>query len=280
MHTLRTVAACLTVGLALAVPGAALADAIPGAAYTGDADGGTITFTISSDGTLVASYQVNHALGDQVNAPGGCVFNAGGDAGVWPGAAIVNDAFSYDAGTAIQLQGSFTGAHTASGTLRFDNAPQGDSHGCDTGTVSWTATTTATPPSGGGSGGSGSGGSGSGGSGSGGSGSGSGGSGSGGSGTTGTHHRRSITTRVVLRKLSTRRLGGRLTASQRACRAARVVVLWRGSKRIGTTRTSAGGGYSFPLSRSLRGRAVRAAAASYSSTSLLCEAASSIFIRA
>ncbi len=256
----------------------AVADPVAGATYTGFAtDTAKVTFTVSSDGTIVTSYSIAGIPGST------CDFEAGGPAGVWVGAPISDDAFAYTIGDTISFQGTFTGPQSATGTFRFTQPALGKAPACDSGTVSWTATTTAGGGSGGsgsggsggsgsggsgsggsggsgsggsgsgGSGGSGSGGSGSGGSGSGGSGSGgSGGSGSGGSGgsgsggSTGLHrHRRAFPTRVALRTLANTRLGGRIGSANAACRAARTVILWRDARRIGSTKSRRDGTYAF-----------------------------------
>jgi len=256
----------LALGLLVSLPGVAWAGAVPGATYAGTtAVGGSLTFTVSSDGTLVDSYDVSGVHGHAPNGSG-CEFAGGGDAGVWPGASITNNAFTYDVGTAIDFDGVFTGAQSAAGTVRFDDPQEGASPGCDTGKVNWTAATTATPPAGGGSG----------------SGGGSAGDSGGGdsSGTGGGKHSKpSVATRVVLRKLSAKRLGGQLTASQEPCRAVRTVFLWRGSRRLGSTRTSTGGRYTFRLPASMRGRAVRATVKKLSTRTFVCAAGSSTFIR-
>jgi hypothetical protein len=236
---------------AAAVP--AYADPVPGATYTGvAADGAGVVFTVSSDGTIVDSYRVTDVM-----APG-CQFTAEGDNGIWPGAAIVNNAFSYQLYTAIYFDGTFPGAQSASGTFRFDDAATAATAACDTGTVAWTATTTATPPSTG-------------------SGTGTGpgtGTGTGGGG----HGKRTFATRVAFRKLSRKLVGGRVTSSDAACRADRTVILWRLSKRIGSTKSKAGGSFSFARSSKVRGHRVRASVAARTVKSGICAAGSSTFI--
>jgi hypothetical protein len=265
MATSRRTALAVAVALVIAVPAVAVAavavaaaapgaPAVPGATYSGTAaDGAHISFTVSSDGTLVSAYQVTNAHGTAADGSG-CAYFGGGDAGVWSGAPITNNAFSYTAGTAIVFTGVFKGAQSAQGTFRFSNPSSSANPGCDTGTVNWTAATTARPPAGSGS------------------------------TTTATGGRtskkkKSVATRVVFRRLSSKRLGGWLTSSQRRCRPGRTVYLWRGSKRVATARTTSTGHYSFKLSRSLRGRAVRAAVRSRTISNAVCAAGSSVYIR-
>lgn len=278
-----------------AAAAAADADPIAGATYNGvAADGATVTFTVSSDGTLVDSYKVS---GVHVGA---CQFVGEGDTGIWPGAPIANDAFEYQFYDAILFAGTFPGAQSASGTFRFYDPATSETAACDTGSVSWTATTTATPPSSGSGGGSGTGtGSGSGtgtgaGSGSGtgtGTGSGSGGGTGTGTGTgtgsgtgtgtppgTGGRRTPSFATRVALRRLSGQLLAGRIHTPSAACRAGRRVTLWRGSRRIASTRSKADGEFSFDPAASLRGHSVRASVAARAVRSGLCAAGSSTFI--
>lgn len=255
--------------LAIAAP-AVYADAIPGATYTGVAeDGATVGFTVSSDGTLVDSYRIGDSKGDH------CTFYAEGDMGSWEGAPINGGAFEYHLYNSFFLSGSFTGPQSAEGTFQFHNAALGGAPACDTGVVSWTATTTATPPSGSGAGGA-SGGKG---------GSGVGGAGGGnvqGNGVgPGSHASRpKFATRVVLRKLSAKRLGGQIRTATRACRSGRTLILWLGSRRIRSMRPLAGGRYSFPRTARLRGRRVRVTVLARSVPAGMCAAGSSKFIRA
>lgn len=230
----------------------AYADAIPGAAYSGRAaNGARVDFTVSSDGTLVDSYSVSDSKGST------CTFNAAGQKGFWEGAPISGRVFDYRLASAFFLHGTFTGPQSAAGTFQFHNAAIGSTPACDTGVVSWTATTTATPPSGGQ------------------------GNGGNGNGTGGVHSSRpKFATRVALRKLSAKRLGGRISSSTRACRSGRALIIWRGGHRIGSTRTQAGGRYSFRRTPALRGRRVRVTALARSVPAGTCAAGSSKFIRA
>jgi hypothetical protein len=124
--------------------GPAVAAAIPGATYTGQADGGSISFTVSSDGTSVVSYVVNGAQGHTPDG-GGCRFLADEQPPAFNGVPITNNAFSYQVTNTILFQGTFGGPQSANGTFDFDSPPIGTAPGCNTGTVDWTATTTASP---------------------------------------------------------------------------------------------------------------------------------------
>jgi hypothetical protein len=232
--------------VAAAVP--AQAASIPGATYTGVAsDGADVTFTVSPDGALVDSYLVTHVAANT------CTFVGEGDKGIWPGGPIVNGAFQYQLYDAILFKGTFPGAQSASGTFRFYDHATPATAACDTGTVSWTATTTATTPSNGTGNGNGTGG------------------GNGG----GTHH---FASRVALRKLSPKLVGGRVTSSSTACRADRKVTLWHGTRRIASTRTKAGGKFSFARSATVRTGKVRATVAARTVRAGICTAGSSTFI--
>jgi hypothetical protein len=244
------------------LPLAAYADAIPGATYQGTAaDGASVTFTVSSDGTIVDSYRLDGVRGDT------CAFYAEGDSGVWSGAPINNNVFDYELGDAISLKGVFTGAQTASGTFRLHNDATSSKPACDTGIVQWSANTTATPPPPG-SGGSQSGGGNAGGS---------GGSGGGGSGGHGAVLRR-YATFVVLRRGPHGRLDGWLRSTSAACRARRTVILWRGSHRFASTKSKANGTFWFVRSVRLKGHVVRASAVLRMTQTAICSAGSSIFI--
>lgn len=251
--TVRRVALILVVALVSTIGAAAAAaaaggGAIPAARYAGTAaDGAQVTFTISSDGTLVTSYRI---IG--VDA-GSCQFYGEGDSGVWQGAPIVNNAFEYELGKALVLNGTFPGGQSASGTFHFEQAATSQTPACDSGVVSWTATTTST-----GSGDS---------------------RGTGSGGTGGTAHKPSFWTRVSLRKASRRLLRGHITSAHGACRAGRTVYLWRGARRIGSTKSKAGGKFSFALTARVRGRLVRASAAARSVQAGGCAAGSSVFIK-
>jgi len=245
----------MAVGLVAALlwmitPGAAVAAPVPGATYNGVAsDGGGVSFTLSQDGTLVVSYQLRGVPGNT------CQFNADGGAEVWAGAPIEQNAFSYKEGNALSFQGSFPGAQTASGSFQLHQDANGRSPACDTGVVTWTASTTSAPRGG------------------------PGGAGPGGSGSGPGSHRRSYATRVSLREASSQLLAGRVVSAVGACRAQRTVILWRGSRRIASTRTKRGGRFTFARSIEMRGRAIRASAPSRKVPTGACAAASSKFIK-
>jgi hypothetical protein len=226
--------------LALAALPAA-ADPIGGATYTGfAADGASVTFTVTSDGTLVDSYRVRAAHGNN------CLISGEYDAGTWKGAPIEHNSFDYTDPTTT-FTGAFSGAQSASGTLRLTTGPGG----CDTGVESWHATTNATPPHGGGGGGNGGGGHGG---------------------------KLAFATRVNLHTGSRKLLGG-LRSSSRACLAGRTVVLWRGKHRMARTTSRAGGKFYFARKSSLRGRHIRASVLARTVQGGLCVAGSSTFIR-
>ena len=246
-------------GLA-AVPAAA--DPVSGATYTATAgDGAKVTFTVSSDGTMVQSYEISGT------ASNGCQFMSEGQPSGWSGAPINHNKFDWENGNAVSFKGTFDGAQTASGT--FDVANPDPSANCNSGTVNWKASTSAS-----GSGGNGGSGGGSGG-GKGGSGGGSGGSGGGGG--KGGHGAHRYATRVVLRKHSSTRLSGRL-ATVAGCRAGRIVVLWHGKHRVGRVTSDGSGRFAFTASSKFRGRALRASVLARSISSGLCSAGSSKFL--
>jgi len=221
---------------------------VPGATYKGTGPHGAIVnFTLSPDGTLVTSYQL-------FNVPANtCSFNSAAGPQGFPGVPIHDNAFSFDVHpfTSVVFHGSFTGPTSAAGTLRLYQGATGQSPPCDSGTLNWTATTTSTPPAGSGPGGSGS----------------------------GPGHHKPFLTRVSLRRSSSRWLTGQIASPAGACRAGRKVVLWRGSRRIASTKTKAGGKFSFSRSLKVRGRAVRASTATMSVKSGVCAAGSSKFIK-
>jgi hypothetical protein len=235
--------AILTTGVVLALAALpATADPIAGATYNGiAADGASVSFTLTPDGTLINSYQITFAHGYNCTVSG-----AGGQGGGWQGAPIQNNSFDYSDATTT-FQGNFTGAQSASGTLRLTTGPGG----CDTGDESWHATTNATPPHGGGGGGNGGGGHGG---------------------------KLAFATRVSLHTGSRKLLGG-LRSSSRACLAGRTVVLWRGSRRMARTTSKAGGKFYFARKAMLRGRHVRASVLARTVQGGLCVAGSSKFIR-
>ncbi len=254
---LALAAAIAATALAAGAAGAR-ADAIPGAAYSGSAtDGAKVRFAIAADGTSVTSYRISDVPGST------CTFNAEGDASVWEGAPIVDGAFDYALEDAISFAGTFPGAQTASGTFRFNNHATAATPACDTGTVSWTAATTAAPPAvGGGGGGGGQTG------------------GSTGGGTPAPKATPRFATHVTFGRLSRTRLGGRVRSASRACRGGRVVALWLGQRRIGTTHTRVDGSFRFVRGARVRGRRVRASTPLRAVKGAVCTAGSSRFVKA
>ena len=271
----RRLIGILAVVLAAAIAVAsAAANPVPGATYTGVAsDGAQVKFTVSPDGTLVTSMTLVNVQGDT------CSFFTNDQSPGWPGAPIAQDAFDYRASssgavvTRTKFQGAFPGAQSASGTFNIHQDSTGPptststSPACDTGTVSWTARTTSTPPApGSGAPGSGNGGSG--------------GPGSGGSGPVGGGQHPTFVSRLRLRRLSRTRLGGRIRSPSGACRGRRTIILWRGSRRIASTTSNANGSFSFPRSAAVRGRRVRVSSPWLGVSGGTCAAASSTFITA
>ena len=258
----RRLFAALMVVLASAIAVAsAVASPVPGATYTGTAaDGAQVKFTVSSDGTLVTSYYL-------VGVPGNdCSFYTNAEGPEWPGTPIAQNAFDYEhtgsglVATSISFRGSFPGPQSASGTFNLHQDATSDSPACDTGTVNWTATTSAQPPATGSGPGSGPGGS----------------TGSGAGG--GAGHRLAFATRIHLRRLSRALVGGRISSPNLTCRARRRVYLWRGSRRIASTMSKANGSYAFPRSAAIRGRRVRVSLPGRTVDAGTCMAASSSFI--
>jgi hypothetical protein len=241
---------------ALAAP-LASADPVAGATYNGTAaDGASVEFTVSPDGTLVDSYKITNVKADT------CEFTGEGELGEWEGGPVVNNTFHYNLYDAILFQGSFQGGGSASGTFRFFNHATPATQACDTGLVSWTASV-------GGSGGGGSGGGGGGGQ-------GGSGAGPGSSGRAGSKH--VFATRVTLRKLSSKRLGGTIKTTNRACRGSRTMLLWVKSRRVGRTRTKTNGTFWFPRSKAVRGHRVRASVLARNVKGGECGDASSAFV--
>jgi hypothetical protein len=131
-------ASVMLVVLAVAAP--ARANHIAGATYTGThAQGGTVSFTVTPDGSGISSFSVGGPVqGDTCSFPSGSSTNY-----VQP-LPIVNHAFS-DTTPPLTESGSFPGSQSASGTFRIKTQVFG-APSCDTGEVTWNATTTASPP--------------------------------------------------------------------------------------------------------------------------------------
>lgn len=212
-------------------------------------------FTISPDGTLVTSYYLVGVTGNT------CSFYSNAETPEWPGVPLEQNAFDFEetGSVAISLKGSFPGAQSASGTFSLHQNPTAGTAACDTGTVSWTATTTSMPAS-----------------------AGTGGPGSGGpgSGPAGSGHKPTFVTRLRLRRVSRTRLGGRVSSPNRSCRARRKVFLWRGSRRIASTKSKANGDFTFPRSVAVRSRRVRVSSPWLTIGAGTCAAGSSTFMTA
>ena len=240
---------------------------IPGATYTGTgADGASLKFTVSSDGTRVASYSILGAHGTYQGQSGDvtCGMVSNGDAGVWPGAPISGTSFAYSAGN-TSFAGTFNADGSVSGTFELDIPPSGQAPDCNTGTVAWTAMTTATAH--GGTQGS-----------NGGTPSPSGGTAlSAGTGRTSTFVRKRVASRLTFSQLSRRRLGGRVRSANSACLSRRIVYLWRGHRRIAVAHSTIRGRYSFRLVPAMRGWRVRVTTAARSTRLVSCAAAARSF---
>ncbi len=238
---------------------AALAPPVPGATYHGIAsDYGVVTFTVSADGTSLASYSIS-AHGTTSTKYQTCSFQSiGGDGWSTP---ITHDSFNYSPDTSVAFTGTFNGRRSASGTFELSKASTPGSLACSTGPVTWTATVTSTGSRGGGGGGA----------------TGNGGGTNGNGGGSGATH---VATVVIFHRLSSTRIGGSLRSSGKGCASSRTLILWRGSRRIATTRSKANGTYSFTRSRTVRGRTVRVQVTQRTIAGFVCEPAMSNGVRA
>jgi hypothetical protein len=133
-HLITSFALGAAVAVLVASPAAAAA--IAGATYNGTVAGGSsMSFTVSGDGAGITSFSAAGPLvGDT------CTFSNVSATYSTP-LAIVNNAFA-DTTPPLTFSGSFPGAQSAEGTLRMHTT----SPACDTGDLSWSATTTSTPP--------------------------------------------------------------------------------------------------------------------------------------
>jgi hypothetical protein len=241
--------------LALACAGPAAAGGVPGASYSGALpNGATIELTVSADGTRLVRYRLANVPGDT------CLFLAQGEPPEWE-TPIAGDAFEYRLYDAILFRGSFGAANTASGTFRLLNhAVQGVKPACDTGTVSWTATTTAEAPgspapAGGGPAAAVS------------------------PGAAVTSPRARYRSSLGLRRRSSRQLSGRVSSPNRACLAGRRIALRRGSVTLATTTSRADGTFVFRRTRATRGHGLRARVAELTRPATVCAAAQSSLLR-
>jgi hypothetical protein len=118
----------------------ASAQPIGGATYTGTVSGGgTVDFTVSGDGSQVVGFTAYDVPGDVCEFEGPYPFPIPLD--------IVGDSFGPGIPGLYEVSGTFPSAGSAQGTLRVVQEPVPEfPEGCDTGTVDWTATTSATPP--------------------------------------------------------------------------------------------------------------------------------------
>jgi hypothetical protein len=248
--------------LALVAVAYANGTASPGATYSGTNGGVAVTFTVSGDGSIVDSYSITGAVGHESSGRT-CQFVAGGASGVWEGAPVQGRGFRYNLGAEILFRGEFTGPRTASGTFRLYYPPIGSNPACDTGTVAWTAGTTATPLSatpGGGTN--------------------NGGGAAGGAGPSGKARLRTYLTWVTLKKISANWLGGVVRASTGLCVNDRTVYLMLGHKRFSAARTNAHGSYRIPMKPQLLAARVRAAAPLRRTSHAICAGGSSKFLAA
>jgi hypothetical protein len=108
----------------------AMAFHIPGAFYTGThSDGGTVSFLVSPDGAQVTGFRIEDYETEFCDVDF-IRHNAG--------APIVNNAFTFSSGLLeFGYSGSFPGVQLAQGTFSDTE--------CETGTLTWTARTTASP---------------------------------------------------------------------------------------------------------------------------------------
>ena len=243
--------------LALAAP--ALAAHVGGATYSGTYGNGAgpIELTLSADGARVVAYRIPDIKGDT------CQFFAQGKEGDFE-APITQERFEYRLYDAIRFEGTFGAGGAASGTFRLYNEAVGDRPACDTGVVPWTATgpsappAGSTPPAGGGPG-------------------------AGGlviagpapgtvvPGLTTTAFRTGLS---PLRR-TLKRISGRVSSKQAACRRGRTVLLRRGTKTLAKTTSKADGTFSFARRTGLRGRRLSIRVEARTKTAPACTAASS-----
>jgi hypothetical protein len=117
----------------------ARANHIAGATYNGThAQGGTVSFTVTPDGNGISNFNVGGPVqGDT------CSFPDGSSTTYNQPLPITNHTFS-DTTPPLTENGSFPGPQSASGTFRIKTSTfPGPS--CDSGEVTWNATTTASP---------------------------------------------------------------------------------------------------------------------------------------
>jgi hypothetical protein len=125
----------------------ATAQPLPGAHYTGTVGGGgTVQFDVSPDGTQVLNFSASDVPGT-IPPPGSGPCSIPG-AQVFPlPLGITSNSFGPGLAGLYEVSGSFPGEQTAEGTVRLIQEPIPDViPGCDTGTVSWTATSAVETP--------------------------------------------------------------------------------------------------------------------------------------
>lgn len=106
-----------------------------GGTYTGTiSNGGTITFTISADGSKIDSFSVADVPGEP-----SCTFTSASTSNI----PISDHAFNRTAATGISTTGTFPSPGNGQGTVRIVNPPP---FSCDSGTETWTATGPAVQP--------------------------------------------------------------------------------------------------------------------------------------
>lgn len=131
-RTCRPFVAIVAAVTMLMVGGASTASAfhIPGALYTGThSDGGDVSFRVSANGTTAQFFRVEDYETDFCDVD--FIMHTAG-------APIVNHAFTFSSGLLeISYSGTFPGVQLAQGTFSDTE--------CATGTLTWTARTTASP---------------------------------------------------------------------------------------------------------------------------------------
>jgi hypothetical protein len=126
----------LAAGLVLLAAPPAFANHIGGATYNGThSQGGTMSFTVTPDGSGVSSFTYAGPIQGDICSQSGTTST------YFQPIPIVNHAFSDPGEPGPAVSGSFPETQKASGTFKVQS-----SFGCDFPTLTWTATTTATPP--------------------------------------------------------------------------------------------------------------------------------------
>ncbi len=206
------------------------------------------TYTGTASGGAEVAFTVSAdgtlVISYSISAAGStCQYDAAGQAGDWQGAPIVGGAFHYRLSDAILFRGSFSGSRSASGTFRLFHPAVGGTQPCDTGVVRWSATTNAASPSG------------------------------------RSPAKHTVATSVDVRQASSALLTGQISAARKQCRASRTVILWNGLRRVASTRSEAGGTYSFADPALWSGHSVRVSVTARTVRGAACAAGSSIFIQ-